>query len=106
MASNALEHKRLHMNRGAGIGYKHAMTSSSVSASEAKETGSSPRVRGLGRSALVYGLRFGALAAFLGVWEAASRSGMVDPLFASSPSLIAAKLVEMLADGSIWPHIS
>ena len=63
------------------------------------------RIR-LGHPALIYALRFGTLAAFLAVWEAASRSGLVDPLFASSPSLIAAKFIEMVADGSIWPHVS
>jgi ABC-type nitrate/sulfonate/bicarbonate transport system permease component len=60
----------------------------------------------LGRTALIYALRIGALAAFLAIWEFASRAGLVDPLFASSPSLIVAKLVEMVADGSIWPHVA
>jgi ABC-type nitrate/sulfonate/bicarbonate transport system permease component len=60
----------------------------------------------LGRTALIYALRIGALAAFLAIWELASRAGLVDPLFASSPSLIVAKLVEMVADGSIWPHVA
>ena|SRR5690242_18322566 len=56
-------------------------------------------------AALAYSLRILVLAVFLGIWEAASRAGLLDPLFASSPSLIAAKLVEMIADGSIWPHV-
>jgi ABC-type nitrate/sulfonate/bicarbonate transport system permease component len=51
-------------------------------------------------------LRLAALALFLGVWEAASRAGLIDPLFASSPTLIVAKFVEMFSDGSIWPHIA
>ena len=51
-------------------------------------------------------LRFAALALFLGAWEGASRLGWLDPLFASSPSLILVRLYEMLADGSIWPHIA
>src|SRR6266851_5390324 len=51
-------------------------------------------------------LRLLALAAFLGAWEAGSRAGLLDPLFASSPTLIAEKFVEMFSDGSIWPHIA
>src|SRR5215813_642584 len=51
-------------------------------------------------------LRLAVLALFLGAWEAASRTGLIDPLFASSPTLIVAKCVEMFADGSIWPHIA
>jgi ABC-type nitrate/sulfonate/bicarbonate transport system permease component len=80
------------------------MTSPSVpvAAPEADVTG---RWR-LGRAAVVYALRFGALAVFLAVWEAASRAGLLDPLFASSPSLIAAKFAEMVGDGSLWPHVS
>jgi ABC-type nitrate/sulfonate/bicarbonate transport system permease component len=59
-----------------------------------------------GRTALIYALRFGALAAFLGLWETASRTGMVEKLFASSPSLIVEKFAEMIGDGSIWPHVA
>jgi ABC-type nitrate/sulfonate/bicarbonate transport system permease component len=51
-------------------------------------------------------LRLAALALFLGAWEGASRLGWLDPLFASSPSLILIRLYEMLADGSIWPHVA
>jgi ABC-type nitrate/sulfonate/bicarbonate transport system permease component len=84
------------------------MTSSSVSvaASGTENSGRPLGSRLVGRTALVYALRLGALAAFLAIWEIASQTGLVDPLFASSPSLIAAKFVEMLADGSIWPHVS
>jgi ABC-type nitrate/sulfonate/bicarbonate transport system permease component len=81
-------------------------TSVSVAPPAAEESGRSPRSRVLRRSALIYALRFGVLAAFLTIWEIASRTGMVEPLFASSPSLIIAKLVEMVADGSIWPHVA
>jgi ABC-type nitrate/sulfonate/bicarbonate transport system permease component len=51
-------------------------------------------------------LRLGALAGFFGIWEAAARTGLVDPLFAASPTLIVEKFAEMLADGSIWPHVA
>jgi ABC-type nitrate/sulfonate/bicarbonate transport system permease component len=84
------------------------MTSSEFSgpAGDAEEPGRSTGARFFGRSALIYALRIGALAAFLAIWETASRAGMVDPLFASSPSLIVAKLAEMIGDGSIWPHVA
>jgi ABC-type nitrate/sulfonate/bicarbonate transport system permease component len=77
------------------------MTQTSITAASAE-----PRAGIRGRSALIYALRVGALAAFLLVWEAASRAGLLDPLFASSPSLIAAKFAEMVGDGSIWPHVA
>ena len=57
------------------------------------------------RSGLVTALRFGGVTAFFGAWEIGSRAGWLDPLFASSPTLIVEKLVQMIADGSIWPHV-
>ena len=51
-------------------------------------------------------LRLGALVGFFGIWETAARTGLVDPLFAASPTLIVEKFAEMLADGSIWPHVA
>ena len=80
------------------------MSSPSVSAAAPLEA--QPRARLVSRAVLVNALRFGALATFLALWEIASRMGWLDPLFASSPSLIAAKLVEMVRDGSIWPHVA
>jgi ABC-type nitrate/sulfonate/bicarbonate transport system permease component len=57
-------------------------------------------------SSLVFlGARIGALVLFFGAWEAVSQAGLVDPLFVSSPSDIIEKLIEMVADGSIWQHI-
>src|SRR5580704_18319797 len=82
------------------------MADISVPATDAEEPGGPSGSRFLGRVARIYALRFGALATFLIIWETASRTGMVDPLFASSPSLIVAKLVEMIRDGSIWPHMA
>src|SRR4030081_2475501 len=84
------------------------MTSSDISVpagnTEDSEPSSGPRF--FGRTALIYALRFGALAAFLAIWELASRTGLVDPLFASSPSLIVQKFADMIGDGSIWPHVA
>jgi ABC-type nitrate/sulfonate/bicarbonate transport system permease component len=54
----------------------------------------------------VFVLRTVALVAFLGLWEGSARLGYLDPLFASSPAAIIAKLAEMVADGSIWPHVA
>jgi ABC-type nitrate/sulfonate/bicarbonate transport system permease component len=84
------------------------MTSSNASVPARDTTESEPPAgaRVFGRTALIYALRFGALATFLIIWETASRAGLVDKLFASSPSLIAAKFVEMVGDGSIWPHVA
>src|SRR5437763_15040975 len=84
------------------------MTSSPVSlpAGDAEEAERSSGAHIFGRTALIYTLRLGALAAFLIIWESASRTGLVDPLFASSPSLIVQKFAEMIGDGSIWPHVA
>ena len=84
------------------------MTSSdlSVPAADAEEIDQPTGARFLGRRALVYALRFGTLTLFLALWETASRTGLVDKLFASSPSLIVAKFAEMIGDGSIWPHVA
>jgi NitT/TauT family transport system permease protein len=46
-----------------------------------------------------------ALAALIVLWEAASRAGLVDPFYAPPPSVIAATLYGLFADGSIWEHI-
>jgi NitT/TauT family transport system permease protein len=43
--------------------------------------------------------------AFIILWEASIRFGWVDPLFLSSPSQVAVRLVQVFADGSIWPHL-
>ena len=54
------------------------------------------------RTPLTRGL---AAFVFLGVWEWAVRAGMVDPLFLSSPSQVAVRLVQVFADGTIYPHL-
>jgi ABC-type nitrate/sulfonate/bicarbonate transport system permease component len=51
-------------------------------------------------------LRGATAVLFFGAWEAAERAGLIDPLFFSSPSLIIQRLVSMIADGTIWPHIA
>src|SRR5215472_268867 len=46
-----------------------------------------------------------ALVLLLALWEAAGRAGMLNPLYLPSPSQIAAALVDLFADGRIWPHL-
>ena len=48
------------------------------------------------------------LAAFvvvLAIWEAADRADMLNPMYAPSPSRVGAALVDLFADGRIWPHL-
>ena len=44
-------------------------------------------------------------AVLLAVWEAAGRAGLLNPLYVPNPSRIGAALVELFADGRIWPHL-
>lgn len=46
-----------------------------------------------------------AFALLLVLWEAAGLAGMLNPLYMPSPSQIWWALVELFADGTIWPHI-
>jgi NitT/TauT family transport system permease protein len=46
-----------------------------------------------------------ALALVLALWEAAGRAGLLNPLFAPSPSRVWIALVDLFADGRIWPHL-
>ena len=46
-----------------------------------------------------------AFAVVLAVWEAAGRAGMLNPLYAPSPSRVGAALIDLFSDGRIWPHL-
>ena len=46
-----------------------------------------------------------AFAVVLAVWEAAGRAGMLNPLYAPSPSRVGAALVDLFSDGRILPHL-
>ena len=46
-----------------------------------------------------------ALGLVLTLWEGAGRAGLLNPLFAPSPSRVWAALVDLFADGRIWPHL-
>jgi NitT/TauT family transport system permease protein len=53
----------------------------------------------------VWARQLAALAVFLLGWEALARGGVLDPFYAPPPSEIAAVLVTVFADGTIWPHL-
>ncbi len=61
------------------------------------------------RTRRVYFWRIFILVAFLGGWEAASRSGVIDEFFFSSPSAIAVRLYEWITEGTsegpLWYHL-
>jgi NitT/TauT family transport system permease protein len=46
-----------------------------------------------------------ALVLLLAAWEAAGRAGWLNPLYAPAPSRIGGALVELFAEGSVWPHL-
>src|SRR3954453_8762078 len=41
----------------------------------------------------------------LALWELAGRAGKLNPMYAPMPSRIGAVLIELFADGRIWPHL-
>ena len=59
---------------------------------------------------LVLAWRLGILALLLGFWEAAARTGVIDAFFYSFPSAIAARLWELIVEGtdeaSLWYHLA
>jgi NitT/TauT family transport system permease protein len=46
-----------------------------------------------------------AFAILLAVWEAAGRADLLDPMYAPNPSQIWSALLDLFADGRIWPHL-
>lgn len=42
---------------------------------------------------------------FLAAWEVLGRSGWVNPVFTSSPTMVVVAAQKVIADGSIWNHI-
>ncbi len=46
-----------------------------------------------------------AVGIFLGVWEAISRSGAINPIFLSSPTRMTARGYAMFASGEIYEHL-
>src|SRR5262245_53577526 len=47
----------------------------------------------------------GSVLAFLLVWEGVTRSRLVDPLFLSSPTLIARAASQLFGEGTIWKDL-
>jgi len=46
-----------------------------------------------------------AFVVFLAIWELAGSAGLLNPLFLPTPGRIGSALVELFADGRIWPHL-
>lgn len=46
-----------------------------------------------------------AIALFLVTWETATRSGLVNPLFISAPTLVVRAGYRLVAEGEIWLHL-
>jgi len=46
-----------------------------------------------------------AFAVVLAVWETAGRAGSLNPMYAPNPSRVGAALVDLFADGRVWPHL-
>ena len=68
----------------------------------------SERLRAEHRRRRTFWVWFGravVLVLFLGLWEAAIDSGLIDPFFFSQPSAIGRFLIGEFREGSIWPHI-
>lgn len=55
------------------------------------------------RQNLILGLL--SVAVFVAGWEIVGQSGIINPLFISSPSRVAGAFAEIIADGSIWNHL-
>jgi len=49
--------------------------------------------------------RLVALGIMVGLWEALSRLGVINPFYVPPPSKVAATLFTLFADGEIWTHI-
>ena len=47
----------------------------------------------------------GTLAAFLLIWEIVERSGLIDPMFISSPTLVAQAGAELIKDPDFWRDV-
>ncbi|TMJ28074.1 MAG: ABC transporter permease [Alphaproteobacteria bacterium] len=59
----------------------------------------------IGDSRYAWARQLAAFALLLAVWEAAGRADLLNPMYAPSPSRVAAALVELFSDGRIWPHL-
>jgi NitT/TauT family transport system permease protein len=46
-----------------------------------------------------------ALVVLVGLWESASRLGWLNPFYVPAPSRVGEVMVQLFADGQIWPHL-
>jgi len=51
-------------------------------------------------------LKSSAIVAFILLWEAAPHLGLINPIFIPPPSVVAAKMYELLLSGELLVHIS
>jgi ABC-type nitrate/sulfonate/bicarbonate transport system permease component len=65
-----------------------------------------PRVGALLRAHRTGVTRLVAVAVALGLWQALAGSGLVSPLFFSSPGAVAGKIAELAASGALWRHLA
>ena len=57
------------------------------------------------RHAVIWVLRIGLLAAFLGIWELVAHYRIVDPFIISSPSRIVRLIGELYRENNLFPHV-
>ena len=57
------------------------------------------------RHAVIWVLRIGLLAAFLGIWELVAQYRIVDPFIISSPSRIVRLIGELYRENNLFPHV-
>jgi NitT/TauT family transport system permease protein len=50
--------------------------------------------------------QLGGFALLLAVWQAAGWAGLLNPLYMPTPTAIAATLVQLFGEGTIWPHLA
>src|SRR5207244_1659267 len=62
--------------------------------------------RRLRRLVLSVSLSGGAILCLLVSWELLSESGLIDPMFSSSPTRVVASGWQLLWDGNLWKHIA
>jgi NitT/TauT family transport system permease protein len=57
------------------------------------------------RAVVVKTRRILALVLLVASWESASRLGWVDPFYVPAPTSIGRVMIQLFADGQIWPHL-
>jgi ABC-type nitrate/sulfonate/bicarbonate transport system permease component len=58
------------------------------------------------KTALSIGLGGGVIVALMILWEVSAQTGLINPMFSSSPSRIAITLRDLFSTGEIYPHLA